>query len=53
MAFVGVLSTMLLHEQLVVRPNLAPLASPTRVVVGARVVSELATTPHPSFVGMR
>jgi asparagine synthase (glutamine-hydrolysing) len=40
MAFVGVLSTMLLHEQLVARPALAPLAVPTRVVVGADVVRE-------------
>lgn len=40
MAFVGVLSTMLLHEQLVARPTLAPLAVPTRVVVGAEVVRE-------------
>ena len=37
MALVGAVSTMLLHEQLVARPSLAPQAVPTRVVVGATV----------------
>ena len=37
MALVGAVSTMLLHEQLVAHPSLAPEAVPTRVVVGARV----------------
>jgi asparagine synthase (glutamine-hydrolysing) len=37
MALVGAVSTMLLHEQLVARPSLAPEAVPTRVVVGDRV----------------
>ncbi len=37
MAIVGVLSVMLLHEQLVARPALAVPARPDRVVVGARV----------------
>ncbi len=37
MALVGSVSTMLLHEQLVARPSLAPEAVPTRVVVGDRV----------------
>jgi asparagine synthase (glutamine-hydrolysing) len=46
MAFVGVLSTMLLHEQLVARPSLAPLAIPTRTVVGDRV-----ETPDAPLVG--
>ena len=34
MALVGSISLMLLHERLVVRPELAPAATPTRVVVG-------------------
>jgi asparagine synthase (glutamine-hydrolysing) len=38
MALVGVVSTMLLHEQLVARPVLAPHAEPTRVVVGREVL---------------
>lgn len=46
MAFVGVLSTMLLHEQLVARPALAPPAIPTRTVVGDRV-----ETPDTPLVG--
>ena len=33
-ALVGSISLMLLHERLVVRPELAPAATPTRVVVG-------------------
>ena len=37
MALVGAVSTMLLHEQLVASPSLAPEAVPTRVVVGATV----------------
>jgi asparagine synthase (glutamine-hydrolysing) len=37
MALVGAISTMLLHEQLVERPALAPAAEPARVVVGATV----------------
>ena len=37
MALVAAVSTMLLHEQLVARPSLAPEAVPTRVVVGDRV----------------
>ena len=40
MALVGAISTMLLHEQLVANPTLAPAARPTRVVVGATVQSE-------------
>ena len=40
MALVGAISTMLLHEQLVANPTLAPAALPTRVVVGATVQSE-------------
>ena len=38
MALVGVLSTMLLHEQLVARPTLARPATPNRVVIGATVM---------------
>ena len=38
MALVGVLSTQLLEEQLVTNPALAAPATPTRVVVGDRVV---------------
>jgi len=34
MALVGSISLMLLHERLVARPELAPAATPTRVVVG-------------------
>ena len=48
MALVGALSTMLLHEQLVARPSLAPEAVPTRVVVGARV--ERGGVPPPAPV---
>lgn len=33
MAFVGVLSTQLLHEQMIRRPNLAPLPTANRIVV--------------------
>jgi len=32
MAFVGVLSTMLLHDQFVARPSLAPAATPNKVI---------------------
>jgi asparagine synthase (glutamine-hydrolysing) len=39
MALVGVLSTMLLHEQLVACPTLAAPATPNRVVVGAEIMS--------------
>jgi asparagine synthase (glutamine-hydrolysing) len=39
MALVGVLSTMLLHEQMVARPALAAAARPNKVVVGSTVVS--------------
>ena len=42
MALVGILSTMLLHEQLVARPRLAPPATPTRMVVGDTDVSHAA-----------
>jgi asparagine synthase (glutamine-hydrolysing) len=45
MALVGAISTMLLHEQLVARPSLAPEAVPTRVVVGADV-ERGAVTPN-------
>ena len=37
MALVGTVSTMLLHEQFVAHPALAPEAAPSRVVVGATV----------------
>ncbi len=37
MGLVGVMSTMLLHQQLVAEPTLAAAAVPTRVVVGRRV----------------
>lgn len=37
MGLVGILSTMLLHEQLIERPQLAPAARPTRVVIGGRL----------------
>ena len=39
MALVGVLSTMLLHEQLVARPTLARSATPNRVVIGATIMT--------------
>lgn len=39
MGLVGVLSTMLLDEQFVTRPRLAPAAAPSREVVGATVTS--------------
>ena len=38
MALVGVLSVMLLHEQMVARPSLASPVQPTRLVVGASVL---------------
>jgi asparagine synthase (glutamine-hydrolysing) len=38
MAFVGVLSTQLLHEQLIRKPSLAALPAATRFVLGDRVV---------------
>jgi asparagine synthase (glutamine-hydrolysing) len=38
MALVGVLSVMLLHEQMIARPRLAAPARPQRVVVGSTVV---------------
>jgi len=37
MGLVGTISVMLLHEQLIARPGLAPAAEPTRVVVGDAV----------------
>ena len=45
MGLVGVLSTMLLHEQLVERPALATAAAPTRLVVGRRVAELAAAAP--------
>jgi asparagine synthase (glutamine-hydrolysing) len=39
MALVGIISIMLLHEQFIVRPNLAAPATPARVVVGSKVVT--------------
>jgi asparagine synthase (glutamine-hydrolysing) len=45
MALVGSVSLMLLHDQLVARPTLAPLATPSRVVVGAHVVVDRSPMP--------
>ena len=42
MAFVGVLSSMLLYDHFIARPVLAPLAMPTREVMGATVLSTTA-----------
>lgn len=39
MALVGIISTMLLHDQFIARPGPAVPAIPTRVVVGTRVVA--------------
>jgi asparagine synthase (glutamine-hydrolysing) len=45
MALVGAVSTMLLHEQLVARPSLAPESVPARIVVGATVERDDARLP--------
>lgn len=45
MAFVSVLSSMLLHEHFVARPALAPLVTPTRLVVGTSVMSNPTRVP--------
>jgi asparagine synthase (glutamine-hydrolysing) len=44
MALVGVLSTLLLHEQMVERPQLAAPATPTRMVVGDALQTPASVT---------